>query len=341
MRALPVFTAIDDEHVVAVKDAAAYVPTAGAALTERVLVTLRQAASHHPFDEALQARLIEVLAAAGRQAEALETYQVVRARIADEIGLEPGPELREAQRGALGQSHRPQPAAPTTSTAEPAPVGTGAANQVYPAQLPRDLGAFTGRGAELDRLDSLVPAPSEPAQAVVLSGMAGVGKTTLAVHWANRLAPHFPDGQVYVDLRGFHLSGAAMSTAEALRALLDAFGVPVGDIPAALPAQATTYRSLLAGRRVLVVLDNARDSEQVRPLLPAPHGCLAVVTSRHQLQGLMAVEGAHSVTLSPLEKSEARGLLARGSAKSGSSARKTRPPRSSTSVSGCHWRWPS
>lgn len=311
IRALPVFTAIDDEHVVAVKDAAAYVPTAGAALTERVLVTLRQAASHHPFDEALQARLIEVLAAAGRQAEALETYQVVRARIADEIGLEPGPELRKAQRGALDQSHRPQPAQPATTTASPAPLATGAADRVRPAQLPRDLGAFTGRGAELERLDSLVPDPAEPAQTVVVSGMAGVGKTTLAVHWANRLAPRFPDGQVYVDLRGFHLSGAAMSAAEALRALLDAFGVPVGDIPAELHAQAATYRGLLAGRRVLVVLDNARDSEQVRPLLPAPHGCLAVVTSRHQLQGLMAVEGAHSVTLRPLDESEARGLLAR------------------------------
>ncbi|MER5601563.1 BTAD domain-containing putative transcriptional regulator [Streptomyces sp. NPDC002265] len=309
VRTLPVFTAIDDEHVVAVKDAAAYVPTAGAALTERVLVTLRQAASHHPFDEALQARLIEVLAAAGRQAEALETYQVVRARIAEEIGLEPGPELREAQRGALEQSHRPQPAALATNTSQPA--AAAAADRVRPAQLPRDLGAFTGRCAELERLDNLVPGPGEAAQTVVLSGMAGVGKTTLAVHWANRLAPRFPDGQVYVDLRGFHLSGATMSAAEALRALLDAFGVPVGDIPAELHAQAATYRGLLAGRRVLVVLDNARDSEQVRPLLPAPHGCLAVVTSRHQLQGLMAVEGADSVTLSPLDESEARALLAR------------------------------
>ncbi|MFD4790281.1 BTAD domain-containing putative transcriptional regulator [Streptomyces sp. NPDC058459] len=309
VRALPVFTAIDDEHVVAVKAAAAYVPPAGAALTERVLVTLRQAASHHPFDEALQARLIEVLAAAGRQAEALETYQVVRARIAEEIGLEPGPELREAQRGALEQSYRPQPAALATNTSRPAPAA--AADRVCPAQLPRELGAFTGRGAELERLDSLVPGPGEPAHTVVLSGMAGVGKTTLAVHWANRLAPRFPDGQVYVDLRGFHLSGATMSAAEALRALLDAFGVPVGDIPAELHAQAATYRGLLAGRRVLIVLDNARDSEQVRPLLPVPHGCLAVVTSRHQLQGLMAVEGADSVTLSPLDESEARALLGR------------------------------
>ncbi|MEV7150079.1 tetratricopeptide repeat protein [Streptomyces sp. NPDC093084] len=372
VRALPVFTAIDDEHVVAVKEAAGHLPTAGAALTERVLVTLRQAAAHHPFDEALQARLVELLAAAGRQAEALETYRTVRARLAEEIGLDPGPELRAAHRAALEQTRDaaqdpapapapapteppdrrspvasapdgrtaasvpPSPAAasPSPSPATATPTGTGgtavtdpaappaagpvtgsvadpAPEPAHPAQLPRDLGSFAGRQAELERLDALVPGAGEPAQAVVISGMAGVGKTTLAVHWANRLAPGFPDGQVYVDLRGFHLSGAAMSGAEALRALLDAFGVPVGRIPAELGAQAAAYRRLLAGRRVLVVLDNALDSEQVRPLLPAPDGCLAVVTSRHQLQGLMAVEGAHALALRQPDEDEARALLGR------------------------------
>ncbi|MFG2949473.1 AfsR/SARP family transcriptional regulator [Streptomyces adustus] len=303
VRALPVFTAVDAEHVAAVKEAAGYVPTVGAALTEHVLVTLRQAAAHHPLDEGLQARLIEVLATAGRQAEALETYQLVRARIADELGLDPGAELQEAQLTALNQG-RP----PLTDTL-PAPAAV--AGILSPAQLPRDLGAFTGRRSELDLLDTLVPKPADPAQAVVISGMAGVGKTTLAVHWANRLADSFPDGQLYVDLRGFHLTGPAMSGAEAMRALFDAFGVPVGSIPAGPQAQATLYRGLLAGRRVVVVLDNARDSEQVRPLLPAPPGCLAVITSRHQLQGLMAVEGAHSVTLSPLDEEEALALLSR------------------------------
>ncbi|MFF4895796.1 tetratricopeptide repeat protein [Streptomyces sp. NPDC001068] len=369
VRALPVFTAVDDEHVAAVKEAAAYVPAAGGALTERVLCTLRRAASHHPFDEALQARLVEVLSAAGRQAEALETYRVVRARMAEELGIEPGPELRAAQRGALGHTRQPRTppthtatdtttgtttgsatgtttgtpsttltdtttgtptstatdattgtptstatgttAGSATGTAESAPAPVGVPDPVRPAQLPRALCAFTGRGAELEQLEALVPGPGEAARTVVLSGMAGVGKTTLAVHWANRLAARFPDGQLYVDLRGFHLSGAAMSGAEALRALLDAFGVPVGRIPSELPAQAAAYRTLLAGRRVLVVLDNALDSEQVRPLLPAPDGCLAVVTSRHQLQGLMAVEGAHPVTLGPLDETEARALLVR------------------------------
>ncbi|MFD7999625.1 AfsR/SARP family transcriptional regulator [Streptomyces mirabilis] len=307
VRALPVFTTVDDEHVAAVKEAAGYVPTAGAVLTEHVLVTLRQAASHHPLDESLQARLIEVLAAAGRQAEALETYQVVRARIADDIGLDPGPELQEAQLTALNRPRQPHAPAP----AEPGPDPAAATGAPSPAQLPRDLGAFTGRSSELGLLDTLVPEPEDPAQAVVISGMAGVGKTTLAVHWANRLADRFPDGQLYVDLRGFHLTGPAMSGPEAMRALLDAFGVPVSRIPAGLQAQAALYRRLLTGRRVMVVLDNARDSEQVRPLLPAPPGCLAIVTSRHQLQGLMTVEGAHSVSLSPLGGDEALALLSR------------------------------
>ncbi|MEU9244124.1 BTAD domain-containing putative transcriptional regulator [Streptomyces sp. NPDC048385] len=307
VRALPVFTAVDDEHVAAVKEAAGYVPTAGAVLTEHVLVTLRQAAAHHPLDEGLQARLIEVLAAAGRQGEALETYRVVRARLADELGLDPGPELREAQLTALNQPRQPPAQVPAAPAAAPAPA-SGAPS---PTQLPRDLGAFTGRSSELGLLDALVPEPGDPAQAVVISGMAGVGKTTLAVHWANRLADRFPDGQLYVDLRGFHLTGPAMSGPEAMRALLDAFGTAVSRIPADLRAQTALYRSLLAGRRVLVVLDNARDSEQVRPLLPAPPGCLAIVTSRHQLQGLVAVEGAHSVTLSPLDEDEALALLTR------------------------------
>ncbi|MFJ4984224.1 AfsR/SARP family transcriptional regulator [Streptomyces sp. NPDC088732] len=338
VRAHPVFAAVDNEHLVAVKEAAGYAPAAGDALTERVLITLRQAAAHHPLDEVLQARLIDLLAATGHQAEALEVYQGVRLRIADELGLDPGPELREAQyrvldgtavdRAAPAEAV-PAPARPVVNPANPAnpadtadagdaapPAGDaaddvpGGAAQLRPAQLPRDLAAFSGRRSELELSGTLLPVPAEPAQAVVISGMAGVGKTTLAVHWAHQVADRFPDGQLYLDLRGFHLTGAAMGTAEALRALLDAFGIPVGRIPAGLEAQAALYRSLLAGRRVLVVLDNARDSEQVRPLLPSAPGCLAVVTSRHQLQGLVTAEGARSLTLDLLGEDDAEELLA-------------------------------
>ncbi|GAB3947061.1 hypothetical protein GCM10027614_41640 [Micromonospora vulcania] len=144
-----------------------------------------------------------------------------------------------------------------------------------------------------------------------VSGTPGVGKTTLAVHWAHRVADHFPDGQLYVNLRGFDAGGAVLDPADAIRGFLAALGVPVERIPAGLSAQAGLYRSLLAGRRVLVVIDNARDAEQVRPLLPGSAGCVAVVTSRNQLTSLVASEGAQPLALDLLPAAEARDLLAR------------------------------
>lgn len=138
-----------------------------------------------------------------------------------------------------------------------------------------------------------------------VSGTAGAGKTALAVHWAHRVAARFPDGQLHVNLRGFEPSGQAMEPGEALRGFLDALGVPVTRIPAELPAQAGLFRSLLADKRILVVLDNARDVEQVRPLLPGSPGCMAIVTSRSNLTGLVAAEGAVPLTLDLLTVAEA------------------------------------
>jgi tetratricopeptide (TPR) repeat protein len=168
-----------------------------------------------------------------------------------------------------------------------------------PRQLPATISCFTGRSIELKRLDALLDDDSASAGAMkimAVDGMPGIGKTTLAVHWAHQVASRFPDGQLYVNLRGFDPGGLPVSAAQAVRGFLDAFGISAEKIPLTLDAQASLYRSRLASRRVLVLLDNARDAEQVRPLLPGSPGCLVLITSRKQLIGLIA-EGAHPLTL--------------------------------------------
>ncbi|SDT77176.1 Tetratricopeptide repeat-containing protein [Actinoplanes derwentensis] len=211
--------------------------------------------------------------------------------LADAFGLT-GAERDEFCQGADG--------APTTAAPRVA------------SQLPPDVHPFTGRAEELTRLDTLLDgAGGRPAVAVIsaLSGMAGVGKTSLAVHWAHRVAEQFPDGQLYVNLRGFDPSGRIMDPADAIRGFLDALGVPPDQIPAGPDAQAGRYRNLLAGRRFLVVLDNARDAEQVRPLLPGTSSALVLITSRNQLTGLIATDGAHPLQLGVLSPEESRDLL--------------------------------
>lgn len=182
-----------------------------------------------------------------------------------------------------------------------------------PRQLPADVYGFSGRVAELDELDAMLPNSGSRPSAVVISaigGTAGVGKTALAVHWAHRVADQFPDGQLYVNLHGFDPSDRVMQPAEAVRGFLDALGVQRGQIPAATQAQYALYRSLLAVRRMLVVLDNARDAEHVRPLLPGTATALVVVTSRNQLTSLVAAEGARPLSLGLLSAQDARELLA-------------------------------
>jgi tetratricopeptide (TPR) repeat protein len=188
------------------------------------------------------------------------------------------------------------------------------AHRSTPTQLPLDANGFIGRAPEIAQLDTVLANGANQPTAVLIStvsGTAGVGKTTLAVHWAHRVVNQFPDGQLYVNLRGFEPFGAAMPAADAIQGFLTALGVPAERLPAGLDAQAALYRSLLTGRRVLVVLDNARDAEQVRPLLPGAPGCLAVVTSRNWLTGLVATEGAHPIGLDLLTVAESRELLAR------------------------------
>lgn len=181
-----------------------------------------------------------------------------------------------------------------------------------PRQLPAGTRHFTGRDAELRALTRLLGQADGARGTLVISaiqGTAGIGKTALAVRWAHQAASHFPDGQLYVNLRGFDPAGSAMSRAEAIRGFLDAFEVPPERIPVGLDAQVGLYRSLTAGRRVLVVLDNARDADQVRPLLPGGATCLVVVTSRNRLTGLVAAQGARPLTLDLLGDDDARALL--------------------------------
>jgi tetratricopeptide (TPR) repeat protein len=180
--------------------------------------------------------------------------------------------------------------------AEPPPMATDA-----PRQLPPDVPGFAGRRTELAALDALAPV-------AVVSGMAGVGKTALAVHWAHRVADRF-EGQLYVDLRGFDPGGQAMDPGEAVRLFLEALGVPAPRIPAPADARTALYRSMLAGRRMLIVLDNARNAAQVRPLLPGVPTCAVVATSRNRLTGLVAAAGARPVGLHPLSGDEARQVL--------------------------------
>ena len=225
----------------------------------------------------------------GRQAEALAAYQHARQMLIDELGAEPGPGLRELHQRILV-------ADPALAVAEPwRRTATLPSRGPHPGSCRRPVPHFAGRDSELAALTGLLDRAGEQAPgAVVISaigGTAGVGKTALAVHWAHQVAARFPDGQLYVNLRGYD-PDQPMPAADALAGFLRALGVPGQDIPAEASERAARYRSLLAGRRMLVVLDNARQAEQVRPLLPGSPGCVTVVTSRDSLAGLVARDGA-------------------------------------------------
>ncbi|WP_405465957.1 tetratricopeptide repeat protein [Streptomyces jietaisiensis] len=298
-----------------------------------VVGELMSLTGEHPLREELCRLLMVALYRSGRQAEALAVYSRARAVLVAELGVEPGPSVQDVHARILASDVSLAPAAspgspPPGRTDPPAAAAPGTpaggvegtvrrpAARPVPrlAQLPADLPAFTGRVTELERALSLLPLDGNmpaPLTISAIGGMAGVGKTILAVHLAHRVADRFPDGQLCVNLRGFDPAGAVMHPQEAIRMLLDALGVPPQRLPAGLEAQTALYRSMLAERRMLILLDNARDSEQVRPLLPGSSGSLVIVTSRNQLTGLVAGEGAHPLTLDKLTAAEAYEFLAR------------------------------
>jgi DNA-binding SARP family transcriptional activator/tetratricopeptide (TPR) repeat protein len=265
---------------------------------------LGELTGRYPLRESLWVRLLVALERSGRPAEALGRYGAIRVRLAEELGTDPGPELQRVHADLLAGRRPGLPGAAPPATA-----------RVVPRQLPADTDAFTGREAALKALDGLLGDPDEPAPrplaVAAIAGTAGIGKTALAVHWAHRVADRFPDGQLYVNLRGFDPSGSPAEPAETVRGFLDALAVPPRQLPAGPDAQAGLYRSLLAGRRMLVLLDNARDADQVVPLLPGAPGCLVLVTSRDRLAGLVAVVGAQPLALDLLDRDEAVRLLAR------------------------------
>jgi DNA-binding SARP family transcriptional activator/tetratricopeptide (TPR) repeat protein len=255
--------------------------------------------ARHEFHEGLWCRRMLALYRSGRQTEALAAYHEVAGLLKTQLGIEPGVALRALHQKILRSDPELDP---------PAPAG---APPVRPRQLPPAVWGFSGRAGELAWLDRVLDEmAAEATTTAALVGTAGVGKTALAVHWAHRVADRFPDGQLYADLRG-HGTHEPAAPAEVLIAFLRALGVADESMPAGEPALTATYRSLLAGRRILVILDNAGSAAQVRPLLPGDPGCLTLVTSRHRLTGLVALDGVRLRAVQRLDPAETNQLLIR------------------------------
>jgi DNA-binding SARP family transcriptional activator/tetratricopeptide (TPR) repeat protein len=309
---------------------------------EEVVPDLTAMVAEHPLRERMRGLLMIALYRCGRQAESLRLFADGRRLLAEELGIDPGYELAHIHQQVLtsdtalklvgGGSAVIQPAGPgaddADGAADPGGIAAGADDAgpgsaagagviAVPAQLPLDAPGFSGRHYELGELYAMLPpltgepGTDESVPIVVISGTAGVGKTALAVRFGHQMAKRFPDGQLHVNLRGWDPGTPVMEPAEALLFFLDALGVPPHRVPVGTEGRAALYRSLLDGKRVLIVLDNARNAAQVRPLLPGSPGCLVVVTSRNHMAGLVAAEGAVPLTLDVLSQAEAHEMLAR------------------------------
>lgn len=256
-----------------------------------VVGELWRAVEEEPLRERRHGQLMLALYRCGRQGEAMEVYRRLQARLADELGVAPGREIRECYDAIVRGDPVLDGAAAGVLASRSADASAGL------AQLPAGPADFVGRSAELARLDALWAAADPGAPALVtITGTAGVGKTALALHWARRVAARFPGGQLHASLHGY-APGPPASPYLVLAGFLQALGVTPGAIPADTEGAAALYRSRLDGRRVLVVLDNAASADQVRPLIPGGGGCLVVVTSRDRLTGLVARDSARRLTL--------------------------------------------
>ncbi|MGC4756042.1 BTAD domain-containing putative transcriptional regulator [Micromonospora trifolii] len=261
-----------------------------------MLTALHELISEDPTRERPVELLMLALGGLSRRNEAIAAYTALADRLAADLGVAPGEQIQATYR-ALLHAPAPEAVAPTTSGNEP-------------AQLPLPPGHFVGRGAESRQLDELLARAAGP-QVLVLSavvGTAGVGKTATAIRWAHSVRARFPDGQLFLNLRGYS-AGRPLRSAEALGALLRGLGVSAARIPVEPAEAAALYRTVVADRRLLIVLDNALDAEQVRPLLPGSAHSLVLVTSRDRLTGLVAQEDAHRLTIGLLPESDAIELL--------------------------------
>ncbi|GAB3402272.1 AfsR/SARP family transcriptional regulator [Flindersiella endophytica] len=294
---------------------------------------LQSLVSTHPMRERFWAQLMLALYRCGRPADALAAYRQLYRMLTDELGTEPSRQVRDLHQQILnadpaldlapspataGREPDREPKAVPEPDQEPDPADDAAAadadaERPIPRQLPADIADFTGREEDLLRLDALLPGDGgNPPTAVVLTaitGTGGVGKTALAVHWAHGVADRFPDGQLYANLRGYS-SDSPLEPLAVLTLFLRALGVEAGQVPTDVDEAAALYRSLLADRKVLVLLDNAAHTSQVRPLLPGSAGCLVLVTSRSRLSGLVARESAQPFEIGRLPIRDSVELLA-------------------------------